>query len=150
MITLKVNNVVDTMKNIFSLISGLIFGVGLTLSGMTDRFKVQGFLDLFGQWDASLAFVMAAALCITLPGYYLVLKNTSPLLDSQFFLPSNSGLDKKLIVGAIFFGIGWGLYGYCPGPAIASLSTLDTSSLLFVASMLLGMVAANILGKHIK
>lgn len=131
------------MKALSALATGIIFGSGLTISGMTDRSKVLGFLDLFGQWDASLAFVMAAALLITVPGYYLIQKRSKPICETQFHLPSTSALDRKLIFGAVLFGVGWGLYGYCPGPAIAALSSLQWEPLIFVGAMLTGMFAAD-------
>lgn len=130
------------MNLITALLSGFIFGAGLAVSGMTDTANVLGFLDLFGNWDPSLAFVMGGALLLTITGFYVILKKERPLLDSQFYLPDTTKIDKKLIVGAIFFGIGWGLYGYCPGPAVASIAYLEPETAIFLVSMILGMAAA--------
>lgn len=130
------------MNLITALLSGIIFGAGLAISGMTDTAKVLGFLDLFGNWDPSLAFVMGGALILTITGFYVILKKERPLLDSQFYLPDTTKIDKKLIVGATFFGIGWGLYGYCPGPAVASITYLEPETAIFLVSMVSGMAAA--------
>ncbi len=126
------------MKAVVGLLSGIIFGVGLAVSGMVDRNKVLGFLDIAGQWDPSLMFVMAAALIVSVPGFYWVLKQPRPLLAEKFFLPIQKTIDKPLIIGGGIFGVGWGLYGYCPGPAVASLVYFNIDSLIFVFSMLSG------------
>ena len=111
------------MKTILiALLSGLIFGVGLDLSGMTDPQKVISFLTLNSNWDPSLAFVMGGALCVAAIAFYLVPKRAKPFFDDVFHLPTNIQLDKPLILGAIVFGLGWGVTGYCPGPVIANLS----------------------------
>ncbi|MFL0809753.1 MAG: YeeE/YedE family protein [Agarilytica sp.] len=125
-----------------ALVTGGLFGAGLALSGMSDRNKVIGFLDIFGAWDPSLMFVMGAALVLSVPGFYLVLKRHHPFLADKFFLPTSNVIDKPLIVGAALFGLGWGLYGYCPGPAVVSLVYLNLSSVVFVAAMLAGIVLA--------
>ena len=125
-----------------ALFCGLLFGLGLTVSGMTDTAKVIGFLDIFGQWDASLMFVMGAGLAITIPAFYFIAKKSSPVFEAQFCLPTNTSIDSKLIVGAAVFGCGWGLYGFCPGPAIASITTLKPDTLIFMATMLIGMALA--------
>ena len=117
------------------LIFGLIFGLGLSYSGMTDPNKVLGFLDLLGDWDPSLAFVMASGVVTTMLAYRLILKR-KPILAKEFCLPGKRHIDRDLIIGALLFGIG--LYGYCPGPAVASLSYLQTDSYLFVAAMMAG------------
>lgn len=121
------------------LLCGALFGAGLTLSGMTDQTKVLGFLDLFGTWDPSLIFVMVGGICVTLVGYRMIFRRSTPLLGNSFLLPSAKVIDKDLVLGALLFGIGWGLYGYCPGPAIASLASLHWETLLFVAAMVSGM-----------
>lgn len=131
------------MKNMIALLAGLVFGLGLTISGMIDTQKVINFLDLTGQWDPSLAFVMAAALAITLPGFHFLLKRQQPFYESHFSLPSIKQIDKQLIIGASLFGIGWGLYGYCPGPAIAMLGTVDSKNIAFVIAMITGMFVAS-------
>jgi uncharacterized protein len=118
----------------------MLFWVGLVVGGMTDPAKVIGFLDLAGSWDPSLAFVMGAALCVTLPVFQLVVRRRSrPLLDVRFHLPTRTDLDRRLIAGAAVFGVGWGIAGLCPGPAIANLVSGSPEVLAFVASMVAGM-----------
>ncbi|TNC83185.1 MAG: transporter [Oleiphilus sp.] len=129
------------MKNWVALISGLLFGVGLAVSGMTDTAKVLGFLDFFGEWDATLAFVMAAGLAVTIPAYRLT-KDHRPWFETGFSLPKASQLDVRLIGGAIIFGLGWGLYGYCPGPAVAAIAYGRLDAIVFVIMMAAGMYLA--------
>lgn len=117
--------------------SGLLFGAGLALSGMTDTDKVQGFLDLFGAWDITLLLVMCGALAVTMPGFQWIRKRRRSLVDAS--TSAQRGIDRNLLLGAVIFGIGWGLYGYCPGPAVASLVYGNLDSLLFVLAMLGGM-----------
>ena len=107
------------MKVISGLLAGLLFGAGLAASGMTNTSKVIGFLDIFGQWNPDLLMVMAAAVITTFIGFSLIFRRKTPLFDSHFFLPKLQLVDRNLIGGAILFGIGWGLYGYCPRPAVA-------------------------------
>lgn len=133
------------MVALIGLVVGLLFGAGLALSGMTDTQKVIGFLDLFGSWDITLMFVMGGGLLVTVPVYQLYKNKSRPLFDSQFHLPGTALLDKRLIGGAVLFGIGWGLYGYCPGPAISSIAYGSESTFYFVGAMLIGMFAANAL-----
>lgn len=135
------------MKPLTALFCGLIFGLGLALSGMTDTAKVLGFLDLFGTWVPDLAFVMGGAVCVTLISFRFVLRLEKPLFDSDFKLPTSTQLDGRLLGGAAIFGIGWGLYGYCPGPAISALVYLDAKTLMFVVAMLCGMALSNRLKK---
>src|SRR5215475_742013 len=123
------------------LISGFIFGLGLCLSGMADPSVVQGFLDLAGAWNPALLFVMGAGLLVTLIGYRSVFARGSPLWSSRFDLPTSTTIDAPLIAGAIIFGIGWGLAGYCPGPAVVSLASGRGAVVLFVLSMLVGMMS---------
>jgi uncharacterized membrane protein YedE/YeeE len=125
-----------------NLAAGLVFGLGLVVSGMIDPAKVLNFLDLFGHWDPSLAFVMAGAVAVTLVGYRLVLQHPGPLLGGGFALPTRRDLDRRLLVGAAVFGVGWGLGGYCPGPAITALGLAATGTLVFVPAMLIGMALA--------
>ncbi|MFW8594315.1 DUF6691 family protein [Cribrihabitans neustonicus] len=128
------------MKQIFALLSGLVFGLGLILSGMANPAKVLNFLDLFGTWDPSLAFVMGGAIAITAPGFALLTRNLQkPLFDSQFRIPTRTDLDPKLLTGAALFGVGWGLGGFCPGPALTALPIGATGTLIFVPFMLAGM-----------
>lgn len=126
------------MNYLIAFISAFVFGFGLMVSGMTDPANVIGFLDLFGQWKPALALVMGGAIAVHAVSYFLITKRTSPILDSKFFIPSVRNVDKKLVLGSAIFGIGWGLGGFCPGPAIGSVVFLDPSVLLFIASMLIG------------
>ncbi|TNE66136.1 MAG: YeeE/YedE family protein [Alphaproteobacteria bacterium] len=135
------------MKALMALVSGLLFGLGLTISGMINPAKVINFLDLAGNWDPSLAFVMAGALAVTAVGYRLVFRRAAPVCDSQFHVPTNRVLDKRLIGGSVLFGIGWGMGGFCPGPAIAALSGGFVPVFAFVAAMLLGMQLKSMLVK---
>lgn len=137
----------QTGKLISALVSGLVFGLGMAISGMTNTDRVQGFLDLFGQWDPTLAFVMGGGLIVAFIGYKLVLKNPAPLFADSFSLPTKMVIDKPLWIGAILFGVGWGLVGYCPGPAIAGLSYGYTATLLFVPTMIAGLLLAKPIGK---
>ncbi len=131
------------MKSISALLAGLLFGVGLAASGMTDTAKVIGFLDIFGQWDPDLIFVMASAVITTVMSFRLVLKRKAPMFDETFSLPLKTVVDKPLLVGAVLFGVGWGLLGYCPGPAVAALVYLEPVTLVFVVAMLVGMFLGN-------
>jgi uncharacterized membrane protein YedE/YeeE len=130
------------MKNLLTLISGLLFGFGLLLSGMADPAKVQNFLDLFGTWDPSLAFVMGGAIAVTMPGFWLVIRRNKPFFNDVFHLPSRTDLDARLITGAAIFGVGWGLGGFCPGPAMTALPLAAEGTLIFVATMLTGMAGS--------
>lgn len=120
-------------------ISGLIFGFGLSLSGMLDPARVRGFLDVTGTWDPSLAFVLGGAVLIATIGYRLALWFGRPLLDHRLHLPMKTRIDRPLILGSAIFGIGWGIAGLCPGPAVASLSLGLAPTILFVVAMLIGM-----------
>jgi uncharacterized protein len=131
------------MRNVIALLCGLVFGVGLAVSGMTDTAKVLGFLDVFGQWVPDLAFVMGGAVCVTLLAFPLVLRRGKPLLSASFSLPLSKAIDSRLLGGAALFGIGWGIYGYCPGPALSALLYLDWKTAVFVTAMLVGMALAN-------
>ena len=121
-------------------VSGLLFGAGLIISGMINPAKVIGFLDLTGNWDLSLAFVMGGAIPVAALGFWLARGWNRPLLADTFSRPRAGRVDLRLSLGAILFGIGWGLAGYCPGPALASLSLGSSTPILFVAAMLAGMV----------
>ena len=133
------------MRNLVTVFTGLIFGIGLIMSGMTNPAKVQNFLDLFGSWDPSLALVMGGAIFITMPGFWLVKKRQTPLFEDSFLIPQKTNLDFYLITGSAIFGIGWGLGGFCPGPVVVSISTGSVGTLLFVITMLIGMVLAKLL-----
>lgn len=136
------------MKGLIALCCGMVFGLGLAVSGMTDTAKVLGFLDLFGTWVPDLVFVMGAAVCVTLLCFRFVLKRSKPVLGGRFYLPEKTTLDGRLLGGAAIFGIGWGVYGYCPGPALSALVYLDWKTGVFVVAMLLGMALANRLDKR--
>ena len=135
------------LKLIASLSAGIVFGLGMAVSGMTNTQRVQGFLDLAGAWDPTLAFVMAGGMLVTFIGYKFVLKNPAPVFADAFHLPTKTDIDKPLLIGAILFGAGWGLVGYCPGPAIAGLSYGYTATLIFVPAMILGLLLAKPLSK---
>jgi uncharacterized protein len=136
------------MPILAALVCGFIFGTGLVMSGMTDTAKVLGFLDLLamrqGGWDPTLLIVMASALVVSIPGFWLARRQGRPVLATSMALPSRSDIDRRLIAGAVLFGVGWGIVGLCPGPAIANLATLSPPVLLFVATMLAGMIAHDV------
>lgn len=125
---------------LFSLIAGTIFGVGLAVSGMMNPAKVLGFLDIAGDWDPTLAFVMGGALLVAAPGFLLVRRRNETLSGGALHLPNRAAIDGRLLGGAALFGAGWGLAGFCPGPAIAGLATGVGGVYVFVAAMLAGMV----------
>lgn len=129
------------MKNALAALAvGFIFAIGLGLSGMTQPQKVIGFLDLFGNWDPSLIFVMAGAIAVHFVTYRLIRKRQSPLLSTDWHVPTKKEITPALIIGAFIFGVGWALGGYCPGPAITSLASFDKTPFVFVISMLVGMI----------
>ena len=128
------------------LVCGLIFGAGLLISGMTQPTKILGFLDIFGAWDPSLLVVMAAALSVAVPGFMLTDRSARPWFAGQYFRPGNAGIDRPLVTGAALFGIGWGLVGLCPGPALANLGTLSPGIILFIVAMAAGIAARDAWG----
>ncbi len=128
------------MPAIIALLAGLLMGLGLAISGMINPAKILNFLDLAGEWDPTLVIVMASALLTTMVGYRLVLSRKMPLFAVGFSLPKRRDIDVRLIAGAALFGIGWGLAGFCPGPAIAALTSLRAEPFIFVAAMAVGMV----------
>ena len=128
------------MANIFALVTGLIFGFGLALSGMTHPERVLGFLDVAGQWDASLLFVLGGAVSVTLAGFYVIRKLDKPVFASTFLVTEATNIDRPLVVGSTLFGIGWGISGYCPGPAIALLAAPNWELWVFLPAMLFGYV----------
>ncbi|MEE9330376.1 MAG: YeeE/YedE family protein [Parvularculaceae bacterium] len=127
-------------QNLTALIAGAVFGIGLTVSEMINPAKVIGFLDLFGNWDPSLAFTMGGGLIVTAIGYRLVWRRSTPIFSEQYQLPQNTQIDKNLALGAILFGTGWGLAGLCPGPAIAAISIGGIKAMTFVVAMIAGIV----------
>ncbi len=130
------------MKNLVTLFCGALFGLGLVVSGMTDTLKVQGFLDFFGVWDATLVFVMGGAIIPMFIAWRIAALREKSVLGGLIPLTPKTELDRPLIIGAILFGAGWGLSGFCPGPAFASSSFGGVGSLTFLAAMLAGMVIA--------
>jgi uncharacterized membrane protein YedE/YeeE len=122
-----------------SLLAGLVFGVGLIVSGMANPAKVLGFLDLAGSWDPSLAFVMAGAVAVAAVAFAVARKRTTSVLGEEMKLPTARHIDRRLLGGSLLFGIGWGIAGFCPGPALVALGMGEIKALVFVAAMLLGM-----------
>ena len=127
------------------LVSGILFGAGLTVSGMTNPVRVRGFLDLFGQWDPTLVFVMGGAVLVMAIAWRFRARMQTPLFSDRFSLPDRSDLDGNLIAGSALFGIGWGIAGLCPGPAVAGLALSYWQAWLFVAAMLAGMLSHRLL-----
>jgi uncharacterized membrane protein YedE/YeeE len=138
------------MQNLVALLTGLLFGLGLILSGMTDPAKIQGFLDLGGAWDPSLAVVMAGAILVAAPAFALARRRSRSLLDAPMRLPTNQTIDSQLVLGSVAFGAGWGLAGFCPGPALVSASAGSVEACIFVAAMLAGMALYAILNRYSK
>lgn len=128
------------MLRFFEFIAGLLFGLGLILSGMTNPAKVLGFLDLFGLWDPSLAFVMGGAILVGIFAFALARKRTTNFFGGAMHLPKATHIDKRLVVGSLMFGVGWGLAGFCPGPVLVSMAAGHDKALVFVAAMLIGMM----------
>ena len=127
------------MRSLILFAAGLIFGMGLYLSGMTQPSKVQGFLDIFGHWDPSLAFVMAGAIAVGFLAFSVVKRRSRTFLGDELRLPPIGKVDKPLVVGSFIFGVGWGLSGVCPGPAIFNVGLFDLTAVIFVVSMAAGM-----------
>ena len=133
---------------IASLFAGLTFGWGLALAGMTNPNKVLGFLDVTGAWDPSLLLVLAGAVAVTFVGFRIVLRRSQPLFGPQFQLPLRQAVDLPLVTGAAIFGVGWGISGYCPGPAIAMLAAPGREAWVFLPAMLLGMLLHHLLERR--
>ena len=127
------------MRTLSALVAGLLFGVGLAMSGMLNPVRVLGFLDVAGAWDPTLAFVLAGAVAVSAAGYQVARRRQHPAFAARFDIPTGRHIDARLLAGAAIFGVGWGLAGFCPGPALASLSLGLVKSFGFVAAMLLGM-----------
>lgn len=132
------------VRNLVALVCGALFGVGLIVGGMTQPSKVVGFLDVAGEWDLSLALVMAGAVSIHLVLFRVVMRRRSPILDGAFRVPTRRDIDARLVVGAGLFGLGWGLGGYCPGPVITSLPTLTGETIAHFSAMVAGMLAFSV------
>jgi uncharacterized membrane protein YedE/YeeE len=127
------------MQALASFLCGLIFGSGLMISGMTQPAKVLGFLDIFGPWDPTLAFVMAGALAVSSVGYAMARRQIRPVIAAQHFWPKKTDINRSLVIGSVLFGIGWGLVGLCPGPALENLASLSPRVFVFVIAMIAGM-----------
>ena len=138
------------MEKLIALISGVLFGAGVTISGMVNPMKILNFLDIFGAWDATLIFVMGAGLLVTLIGYQVIFRRKAPWFAPSFRLPASQDIDAKLLGGAALFGVGWGLGGFCPGPAVASLVFGRMESITFVIAMAAGMLLARQIQKHLQ
>ena len=135
------------MQLLMALLAGLVFGLGLIVSGMTDPSKVTGFLDLAGAWDPSLGLVMGGAIGVGLVAFRFARTRPRALLGGPMQLPTTRQIDRRLVLGGLTFGIGWGLAGFCPGPALASLATGGSKPLIFTAAMLVGMVIFEVLDR---
>ena len=131
-----------------SLLAGLVFGLGLIISGMANPAKVLGFLDLTGNWDPSLALVMAGAIGISFFAFLFAKNRTRSLIGAEMRLPGGRGIDRRLVVGSLLFGVGWGVAGFCPGPGLVALGMGEVKALIFVASMLTGMIAFEFLERR--
>ncbi len=132
-----------------SLVAGIVFGIGLALGGMLDPSKVAGFLDLFGTWDPSLAFVMGGGVIVNAIGHFVIIKRKKPVLAETFDLPTNNAIDKPLVIGAVLFGVGWGLAGLCPGPAVASMLLNPSDGIGFVAFLIAGLTLGRIIERRL-
>lgn len=131
------------MRIFLGFMSGIVFSIGLMISGMADPSKVLNFLDFFGSWDPSLAFVMGGASLTTFIGYRVVWRRAKPVLNDEFDVPTTTTIDRPLLIGAALFGIGWGIGGFCPGPAWVALPLLAPGTLVFVPAMLAGLWLGN-------
>lgn len=136
------------MTVLASFACGLVFGAGLLISGMTQTGKVLGFLDIFGAWDATLAFVMAGAVAVTSVGFALAKRRGAPVFAAQSLWPTRKDIDAPLVTGAVLFGIGWGLVGLCPGPALVNLAGFGLPVIVFVAAMAAGMIGQDVWSKQ--
>jgi uncharacterized membrane protein YedE/YeeE len=133
-----------------SFICGLIFGIGLLISGMTQPAKVLGFLDIFGRWDPTLVFVMAAAVAVSGIGFALARQRRRPVLAARYLWPIRSDIDQPLVVGSVLFGIGWGLVGLCPGPALVNLAGLTPDVMVFALAMAAGMIIKDLWDRRVR
>ena len=140
----------DRAQPIFALLSGTLFGLGLAISGMANPAKVLGFLDVAGAWDPTLALVMLGALAVTTPAFRYVLRRRQPWFAPGFALPTKTDLEPRLITGAALFGVGWGLAGFCPGPAVTALVSGNSTVFAFVAAMLAGFLAHDRLNDRLR
>jgi hypothetical protein len=139
----------NTIYRLAEFAVGLLFGIGLMFSGMTDPSKVIGFLDLFGSWDPSLALVMGGAIMVGFFAFTVAKKRTTTFLGGVLRFPTNTDIDKKLVIGSLMFGTGWGLAGFCPGPALVSMADGQPKALVFVVAMLVGMVGFELMDRFV-
>jgi uncharacterized membrane protein YedE/YeeE len=137
------------LYRIVEFVVGLLFGLGLMLSGMTDPGKVIGFLDLFGSWDPSLALVMGGAIMVGFFAFTIAKKRTTTFFGGVLRFPTNMDIDKKLVIGSLMFGAGWGLAGFCPGPALVSMADGQPKALVFVLAMLVGMLGFELMDRFV-
>ncbi len=137
-------------KNISAFTVGFIFAIGLCVSGMTQTQKIVGFLDIFGNWDPSLLFVMVGAIFVHGIAYRIIIKRKSPIFSLEWHLPDKKEITPALVIGAMLFGVGWGLGGYCPGPAIVAVGGLQQAPLVLLLGMIFGMLAFNLINKILK
>jgi uncharacterized membrane protein YedE/YeeE len=137
----------SVFSNVSEYLIGVLFGLGLMVSGMTNPAKITAFLDLAGPWDPSLIFVMGGAVLVGLIAFYLAKKRTESFLGGAMHIPTRRDIDRPLIIGSALFGVGWGLAGFCPGPALVSLGTGELKVVVFVIAMLAGMVLFDVLGQ---
>lgn len=135
-------------RNAFALLAGLVFGAGLVVSGMSNPNKVLNFLDLLGPWDASLLVVMAVAVPVSAIGFRRAWRRKAPVCGVEFQNPTNRIIDRNLVLGAALFGIGWGLAGYCPGPAVTALAIVPGEAIIFILAMLAGSFAFSVVRKQ--
>ncbi|WXL24760.1 YeeE/YedE family protein [Ectopseudomonas mendocina] len=136
------------MTLLFALLAGLLFGFGLMISGMTDPTKVTAFLDIAGAWDPSLVLVMLGAISVSSIGFFFARRRTRSVLGLAMQIPTSKLIDRRLVLGSLAFGVGWGLAGFCPGPALVSLSSGYSQPIIFVAAMLVGMVLFELLDRR--
>jgi len=137
------------ISRVVEFVVGLLFGLGLMLSGMTDPGKVIGFLDLFGSWDPSLALVMGGAILVGVFAFTVAKKRTATFLGGVLRFPTSMDIDKKLVIGSLIFGAGWGLVGFCPGPALVSMADGQPKALIFVVAMLVGMLGFELMDRFV-
>ena len=142
-------NKYNILHRISEFLVGLLFGLGLILSGMTDPGKVIGFLDLFGSWDPSLALVMGGAIAVGFFAFAIAKKRTTNFFGGMLRIPTHNHIDKPLIIGSLLFGAGWGLAGFCPGPALVSMASGQPKGLIFVIAMMAGMIGFELMNRYI-
>jgi uncharacterized membrane protein YedE/YeeE len=140
----------DKRSHVVALLSGLLFAIGLGIAGMTNPHKVLNFLDVFGDWDPSLALVMGGAILVYAPVYRRLKGESAPKFGDRFHWPTKQDVDSKLVIGSILFGVGWGIAGFCPGPAIVAATTGRAAVLAFFAAMVLGMLAQGFVARRLE